>query len=117
MLTEERIREIIADVTCPIFPSWKLDVYVTKGSTYLQVRDPEGICVVTGDPLPWGGRKWQLSYYMTETELVLTAFKAWEAAIAHEFHEHFRYRGVQVFDPHRSIQSLLTLDGQRDTRE
>lgn len=116
-MTFDQIEKVVSNIKCPIFPSWELGVHIPhNGIIYMQVRDPKGVCVINGDPMPWGGRKWNLSYCMTETELVLTAFKAFEAAIDHEFREHFRYRGVQVFDPRRSIAALITLDGQRDTR-
>lgn len=59
-------------------------------------------------------RKWQLSYHMTQSELVRTAFKAALAAEEHEASEAFKYKGAMIYDPHLSLDDLalaITLDG------
>lgn len=57
----------------------------------------------------WTGRKWPLSEFMTETEIVHTAFKALLAAEEHETRELFTYDGVAVCGPHYAIRDLVTL--------
>lgn len=81
---------------------------------YLCVSCDNGICNVTGQPLSWEGRKWPISEYMTDGEIVQTAFKALLTALEHEAREKFTYRGVSVFDPHYDIEKLVALRLQPD---
>lgn len=57
----------------------------------------------------WTGRKWPLSQFMTETEIVHTAFKAVLAAEEHESRELFLYEGVAICGPHYSVRDIVTL--------
>lgn len=52
-------------------------------------------------------RKWRLSPYMTETEIVRTAWKAVLAAEEHEAGENFKYCSQTPFNPHISIDGLM----------
>ncbi|HMS55133.1 MAG TPA: hypothetical protein PKA27_06995 [Fimbriimonadaceae bacterium] len=52
------------------------------------------------------GRKWLVSRYATEDEIVKTAYLAAEVAMKHEIMEAFRYKGEQVFHPHASVNAL-----------
>lgn len=61
-------------------------------------------------------RKWQLSEFMTPTEIVRTAFKAVQQAEQHETEELFMYKGVAIFNPHRDVESLLSIASQEDRR-
>lgn len=73
---------------------------------YLQVtmvtRDTQ-----TGKPLAVSGRKWHLSPFMTDSEIVATAFKAFLTAEEHECREHFMFRGRPVFGPHLNVSDLV----------
>jgi hypothetical protein len=111
------ISDVLKQVKFPLFRDWELNVVEKPSEIYLQVVNYNGRCAITDVPLPWSGRKWRLSVHMTESELVGTAFAAIKQAVEHEVMEHFTYKGVQVFDPHRSIQALLQLDGVRDVRK
>lgn len=118
MKTNKQIASIVASVTCDLFPNWALVFIpgiVRQRPPFIRIEGT-GPCAVTGKELEWTGRKWQLSYHMTDTEIVCTAYKAWEAALQHELREFFKYKNVQVFDPHRSIEALVGLDGRRDVR-
>ena len=55
------------------------------------------------------GRKWYVSPYMTESEVVQTAFKAIQTAIEHEARETFKYRGHAIYGPHFSADKLVQL--------
>lgn len=52
-------------------------------------------------------RKWYVSSHATTTEVVRTVYKAGLAALEHEFSEAFKYRGVVLFHPHRSVEELV----------
>lgn len=79
-------------------PGWKLMLRYDDQRPYVQVVDAEE---------GWSGRKWMLSQHMTETEVVNTCWLAIERAEIHEAAERFTYRGLRVFDPHRSIHAAL----------
>jgi hypothetical protein len=98
------------------YPGFDLTVNFERGTgmIYLQVACDEGTCNISGKPLSWTGRKWRLSPYMTDGEVVQTAFMAVMAANEHETREKFTYRGVSVFDPHYDIEKLVELRGQPD---
>jgi hypothetical protein len=54
-------------------------------------------------------RKWQLSEWMTTTELVRTAFAAVVQAEKHEAEETFLYKGQAVFNSHISADRMWEL--------
>lgn len=51
-------------------------------------------------------RKWYVSPYMTESEIVTTLYKAIVAAEMHEVNERFTYKGSRIFDPHMNLSAL-----------
>lgn len=55
----------------------------------------------------WRGRKWYLSQYMTNDEIVKTAFAAIKAAVEHEVMEGFRMDGKLLFNPHTPYTHLM----------
>lgn len=66
---------------------------------------------------PWNSRKWYLSDHMVEGEIVQTALAAAVMAEEHEAREAFTYCGVRVFNPHISIDALMILAQQTETRD
>lgn len=66
---------------------------------YIQVRC-EGTCNKTGEPMKWHGRKWLVSPWATEGEIVQTSFLAVMTALEHEARENFKFKGQAVLDPH-----------------
>lgn len=52
-------------------------------------------------------RKWKLSQFMSETEVVRTAWKAILAAEEHETAEKFTYRGYRIYDPHFDVNVFI----------
>lgn len=96
---------------------WEIIVRLDDKRPYLQVSVPDGKCNVTGEPLPWRGRKWMLSYHMCQTEIVRTAFMAVEAAVLHEVTENFKYFNIAPFNPHIDIKSMLIMAAYLETRK
>lgn len=100
------------------FPGYQFQVGTSSRKIWLRVHCPKGTCNVTGKPMPWNGRKWLLSPHMTETEIVLTAFKAVLTAYEHEARELFKVDGFAVLDSHYSINEMVafarnaSLDGR-----
>lgn len=61
-------------------------------------------------------RKWLLSPYMTDSEIVQTAFKLCLTSMEHRTRELFKYKGARIFGPHFDVDDLVTLckDGRED---
>lgn len=89
------------------FPDLAFQVGTSSRKVWLRVHCPNGTCNVTGVPMPWNGRKWLLSPYMTETEIVLTAFKAVLTAYEHEARENFKVDGFAILDSHYSVDDMV----------
>lgn len=64
-------------------------------------------CTKTGQPDIYRGRKWFLSQYMTNDEIVKTAYLAIETAVKHEILEGFKVDGKSLFNPHLDFEELL----------
>lgn len=88
---------------------------------YLQVRSAD-VCNVSGDKIEWGGRKWHISRFMTDGEVVLTALKAVLTAEEHEAREKFLFDGEMIFHPHPNVEVMkefakIPADVREDIRE
>lgn len=87
---------------------WSIDVKEgTDGRAYLQVFFLAGDSTNDLVLRSQAGRKWYLSPYMTDTELVRTAHKAVRAAVEHECDENFKYKGAAIFSPHTDVELLF----------
>lgn len=75
-----------------------------------------GKCSRTGVIGPQFSRKWYLSRWMTESEVVQTAFKAAITAEEHETREHFKYCDKRVFNPHIGVRELMRVCEIEDVR-
>jgi len=87
------------------FGDWNYGLYIDDKRPYLQIKFT-GPDSVTGDIKDWSGRKWFLSYHMTDSEVVQTAFLATMTAMEHETREKFKWKGEPIFRPHFDIQAL-----------
>lgn len=67
-----------------------------------------------GSPKFQTGRKWFLSYYMTDSEIVGTALKAVLTAVEHETREQFLYRGHAIYAPHYNVEALVALSASME---
>lgn len=82
------------------------DQLIIDGRIYLQVTY-SAPCTKTGSIESWYGRKWYLSEFMTDDEIVKTAYCAFEAAVKHEIMEGFKVDGIILFNPHINFEELL----------
>ena len=83
-----------------------------KGDGFLlQIEYLEADIDNPGDPTPTlqRARKWYLSAFSTETEIVETAFKATRVSMDHVLKEHFTYKGRRVYSPHFNINARISL--------
>lgn len=74
-------------------------------------------CTKTGEHMPWKGRKWFLSEYMTENEVIFTVYTAYKMAIEHEMMESFKVDNVILINPHVDYRELLRISGNEVKRE
>lgn len=88
------------------FPGYDFEVVVGMIDVDLRVV-VDGKCNVSGEPWEWKGRRWRLSRYMTDGEIVQTAFLAIKTAEEHELRDKFTYRGVPIFGPHWDVDALV----------
>lgn len=106
-----RFTAIVEQVALPF--GWRVIIEVTPEADYfLRVLAEDGTDNVTGTPTTWKGRKWPLSFHMTDGEVVQTAFLATMTAVEHEVREMFSFQGQTIFDPHYDIYKLVALRSQ-----
>lgn len=74
-------------------------------------------CTHTGVDNEWYGRKWYLSEYMLDDEIVKTAYCAFKTAVEHEVMEGFKIDGIVVFNPHVSYETLMQVSHLEVKRE
>ncbi len=66
-------------------------------------------CTKTNQQSEWRGRKWYISEYMTQDEVVKTVYAAFEASVKHEIMEGFKVDGITLFNPHVNFEELLKI--------
>ena len=99
------------------YKNW-LFVVGTDGpsSVWLQVRFNAIDPTRDGVDGSWTSRKWRLSRYMTDAEIVQTALKAVLTAEEHEAREQFTYDGHAIFGPHLSLDKMVELSKHLEVR-
>lgn len=102
---------VLSNVTVGDYELWLCESM--RGTFYLQIRfeekcnfgQEEILCLQCC-------RKWMLDYGMSATEIVRTAYKAYEAAVIHETQEKFLYKGFAIFNPHTDVERLCDKDNK-----
>lgn len=107
------IKSILAHVK---YRDWQFHVWSEGEHMLLQIRFWE-INNDTGALELQHCRKWMLSKWMTKSEIVLTAWKAVQAAIEHEAREQFTYKGARIFGPHICVDALAMASNIIDARD
>jgi hypothetical protein len=97
------------------YRDWQFHVWDENGRMFLQIRFWE-IDNDTGKLSLQHCRKWMLSEFMTKSEVVLTAWKAVQAAVEHEARETFLYKGRRVFGPHIDLDAMWAISTNLDAR-
>ena len=101
----EGIKDIIQKVA---YKDYRIVLRMEDWRPYLQVQF-EAPDMHTGVVETQYCRKWMISFYMTDTEIVRTAYKAVLAAVEHEVGEFFTFGGEPVFRPHMDVYALHSL--------
>lgn len=116
--TEKEIRQIVAAVNCAPYMLNVVGLGTdVEGDMVLSLQlSHERYCSVTGEPKVGKGRKWHLSRYMNDDEIIRTALMACLAMAEHEIREKFSYHGAALYNPHISIGALTEVCDQRESR-
>lgn len=110
-LSREDVTTIISNVT---FMDRKFILH-NKGDGFLvqmeymeeDVDNPDaGLCVQKT-------RKWYISPFMTESEIVETCWAMVCRSALHIAGEHFEYKGARVYSPHFDINARIELANQK----
>ena len=118
----ERVLQILARITadclltdfkflCKYDDKFTLSGHVpsdTYGRIYIQV-EYRTMCQKSMKLETWKGRKYYLSEYMTDDEVVKTAYVAFKTAVEHEVMEGFRVDNIPLFNPHVNFEELLKI--------
>ena len=105
MQTRNTITELVKQLS---FNKWRFHLGFNHDVPYLQVKFLAP-CNVTGRLELQSCRKWMLSYYMCDEEIVSTGLKAVLAAVEHEAREQFKWRGQPIYRPHYSLDALYEI--------
>lgn len=104
MQTQKSIESIISKVD---YLDWKLRLGEMGDGWFVQVQfdapDSESGLIETQHC-----RKWYVSKWMTDTEVVDTIYAAFERAVLHEFNETFRYMKQTIYNPHIAWHARYT---------
>ncbi len=93
------------------YKDWQFYVGDKNGTIYLQIKflAPNNL---HPEKIEWQHcRKWQLSEFMTPTELVQTCWAAVTRAEMHEISEQFKYKNQAIFDTHIKVDTLAEICG------
>lgn len=107
-MTFEDVQRILAQIK---FLNRSLRL-LPKGDGYLvQLVYDEADVDHPEDPTPieQHARKWYISPYATETEVVETVFKAARVSMDHVLKEHFLYKGRRIYSPHFSVEARIEM--------
>lgn len=116
-----QIRDLLSIINIELFGNkmWihaHVDKIHENGRIYLQIVY-NATCKDTGVYKEWHGRKFYLSDYMTDDEIVKTAYLAFKLAIEHEVMEAFKINNIVLFNPHVDYKVLLEISHKEIKRK
>lgn len=113
MKSVEQIRTLLKRIRINIFGMefsirCEIDNKFDAGRIFLQVVY-FAICNKEAKVQEWHGRKFYLSDYMTDDEIIKTSYSAFKTAVEHEVMEAFTVDGIVLFNPHINFEELLKI--------
>lgn len=100
--TKTSIQELIKRIE---YKDWVFKVEDRADCFTLQIVFKDK-CIVTGEIEEQYCRKWFLSKYMTDNEIIRTAFTAVEKAEYHELCEKFKFDNKLINNPHLDVLKI-----------
>ena len=108
-MAKRKTREEIEAVLAQIKYEDRVFALMPKGDGYLLQLSYYEADVETGTHALQKSRKHYVSPYMTESEIVETAFLCAQRSSEHVLREHFLYKGNRVYSPHFDVAARLNL--------
>lgn len=81
----------------------------SPGDSFIDIIEREPIFFIRIQDAGIKGRKWYISPYMTDGEILQTIFKAILTYDEHEIREKFLFKGKRIFGPHHSLEDLMRI--------
>ena len=111
--TKARFEALLEEVT---FRDWRVHLEDDATCFYLQwIFDAPD--AMSGQLCEQRCRKWRLSFYSTDAEVVQTAWAAALMAVEHEAREDFLFRGARIYGPHASLDAMVAKASDLDVRD
>jgi hypothetical protein len=116
MMEKKNLKEVLAIVSAVEFRDRRF-IVLEKGDGFLLQMQYRDMDVITGEIAEQHTRKWYVSPYATESEIVQTMLKCVLTSQEHIGREHFLYKGEKVYGPHLNVNDLITVAKQGRLRE
>lgn len=109
----ERVKLLVSRITVGLLGNNTFKFIVEQDKRggdriYLQV-EYSSPCTKDNEDKVWKGRKWYLSEYMLDNEIIFTAYTAYKMCIEHEIMETFKVDGIILVNPHVDYKELLAI--------
>lgn len=120
MKSIDRVEALLSRITLGLLGNNTFRFIVEKDKLggdriYLQV-EYSSPCTKDNESKTWKGRKWYLSEYMLDNEIIFTAYTAYKMCIEHEIMETFKIDGIILINPHVDYRDLLTISNNEVAR-
>lgn len=109
-MTTDDLKAIVADCT---FHGYEFEVVIADGHRFLRAHymEPD---TVTMQYSKQTTRWWELPHTFDRDQVVSTAFKCVLTSNEHRCREWFLYRGAPIYQPHQSVEALLSITPPRE---
>jgi hypothetical protein len=125
----EKVKALCARVSCNLFGKQfnirveRDNLHPKDGRIFLQLTY-SAVCTKevgtelehTSEEKEWHGRKWYLSEFMTDDEVIKTCYGAFKMCVEHEIMESFKVDGKILFNPHVNYLDLLDVSHKEVSR-
>lgn len=109
-MTTEEVKAIVAHCK---FHGYEFEVVVCDGYRLLRATymEPDTVTMKYERQMT---RSWPLEYTFNRDQIVATAFKCVLTSNEHRVREWFLYKGAPIYNPHQSVESLLSITPPRE---
>lgn len=103
MQTLKTIKQLVARIK---YKDWEFRIIAKDKNTILIQPQFKGADSDTGKIELQRCRKWYISKYMCDSEIIRTCFLAIQQAEEHELCEHFKFDGQAIYTPHLNLKTM-----------
>ncbi len=120
ILSKGKVQELVDRISMEIFGQ-KFGIILERDKVNQKRLYVQAVytapCTNSGEIEDWKGRKYYLSDFMTEDEVIKTCYVAFEQAVKHEVMEGFKVDGTILFNPHINFEELLKVSHKEVKRK